>query len=272
MGYDPGAVAAYFDAFGAREWSRLVETPAEEVKLHVHAQMLRARVRPGDNVLDLGAGAGRFTQVLVELGATVTVADISDVQLALNREHAERLGFARGVRAWHRMDACDLSSLGDAAFDVVVCYGGPLSYVMDRRADAVGEMRRVLRPGGWLLASVMSLWGTIHEALPGVMRVDAATNARIVATGDLPAGVGSHQPCHLFRADELRALLEAGGFAVDVLSASNALSTAWRDALADIRASPGRWEALLRTEVEACASPGCADMGSHLIAAAKRES
>ena len=44
-------------------------------------------------------------------------------------------------------------------FDAVVCYGGPLSYVMERSDDAFAELLRVTRPDGYVLASVMSLAG-----------------------------------------------------------------------------------------------------------------
>ena len=44
--YDPNFVAKYFDDFGEREWTRLVNTPADEIKLHVESD---AAVRTGPN-------------------------------------------------------------------------------------------------------------------------------------------------------------------------------------------------------------------------------
>jgi SAM-dependent methyltransferase len=171
-----------------------------------------------------------------------------------------------------QLDVCDLSVLDDASFDAVVCYGGPLSYVFERRALAVDELRRVVRPGGHLLLSVMSLWGAVHQALPGVLRVDREQNARIIATGDLHFGTDDetrHQ-CHLYRSGELAALLTSAGLEVELLSASNCLSTAWGELLREVRADDARWEELLGMEVEACREPGCLDMGTHLIAVARR--
>ena len=271
--YDPAAVARYFDDFADREWERLVRTPGEEVKLHVHAEALRRHVAPGAQVLEIGAGAGRFTQVLAALGASVVVADLSPVQLELNRRHATEEGFAGAVRDWLRLDVCDLSPLGPARFDAVVCYGGPLSYVFDQRARAVREIRRVLAPGGRALVSVMALWGTVHEALPGVLAVPAEENARIIATGDLRLGPadGTRHHCHLFRSAELAELLGANGLEVLEMSASSCLSTVWGERLAPIRADPARWAELLAAEVMACREPGCLDMGTHLIAVARRE-
>lgn len=270
--YNPASVARYFDAFGEREWTRLVETPAAEVKLHVHAHYLRRYITPGMRVLDIGAGAGRFTEVLATLGASVTVADISPVQVSLNKQYATAHAFVHAVTDWVVADICDLSAFPDAAFDAVVCYGGPLSYVFERRQEALLELRRVTTHGGLLLLSVMSLWGSIHEKLPGVLATDAVENARIIATGDLRLGAddGTRHQCHLYRADEFRGLLEATGCELLALSASNSLSTGWGAPLDAIRADPAQWEALLAMEVEACAHAGCLDMGTHLIAVIRR--
>ena len=272
MTYDRTSVARYFDDFGDREWTRLVETPAAEVKLHVHAEYLRQYIAAGDTVLDIGAGAGRFTQILASIGATIAVADVSPVQLALNKAYAAAHGFDHAVTEWTEADICDLSRYADGAFDAVVCYGGPLSYVFDRRVDALGELCRVTKPGGFVLLSVMSLWGTIHEKLPGVLATDAAENARIVATGELRLGAadGTRHQCHLFRADELRALLTATGWDLRALAASNCLSTVWGEPLDRIRADEARWSELLAMEIEATRQPGCLDAGTHLIAVMQR--
>ena len=42
--YDPDFVAQYFDDFGEREWTRLVNTPSDEVKLFI-SFILFARAR-----------------------------------------------------------------------------------------------------------------------------------------------------------------------------------------------------------------------------------
>ena len=270
--YNPASVARYFDALGAREWTRLVDTPTAEVKLHVHSHYLRRYVTPGMRVLDIGAGAGRFTQVLATLGASVTVADLSPVQLSLNKQHAAEHAFAHAVTDWVMADICDLSAFPDEAFDAVVCYGGPLSYVFERRQEALDELRRVTAPGGYLFLSVMCLWGSIHEKLPGVLATDAMENARIIATGELRLGAddGTRHQCHLYRAHEFRVLLEAAGCELLALSASNSLSSGWGASLDTIRADAARWEELLGMEVEAGAQAGCLDLGTHLIAVIRR--
>ena len=90
--YSPQWVANFFDDYGEKEWERLVKTPTEEVKLFIHTHYLKEYIRSGDYVLEIGAGAGRFTQILVNLGARVLVADISENQLSLNKKRIIKNG------------------------------------------------------------------------------------------------------------------------------------------------------------------------------------
>ena len=164
---------------------------------------------------------------------------------------------------------CHLETIfPDDAFDVVVCYGGPLSYVFDRRRDALEQLIRVTRPGGILLFSVMSLWGTAHQFLPGILDIEVEANREILTTGNLtPKTVGSDRHyTHLYRAEEFRNLLESAGLTIDMISASNCLSTTWTEQLADLPQEGEAWQHLLEMEIDACRQPGCLDMGTHLIA------
>ena len=97
----------------------------------------------GGRVLDAGCGAGWGTALLAREAEAVGV-DLSPAAIAAaRREHGEEAEFAEG----------DLGALpfGEAAFDAVVCFEA-LTHLADPAA-ALAELRRVLRPGGLLLAS-----------------------------------------------------------------------------------------------------------------------
>lgn len=266
--YDPNFVARYFDELGEREWTRLVNTPADEIKLYVHSHYLEKYIQKGDLVLDIGAGPGRFTQLLVTLGATAIVADISPRQIELNKRFAAELHFEHGVKDWLQLDICDMSTFADQMFDAVVCYGNPFGYVFEKKGQAFAEVLRVLKPAGKAFLSVASLWGSLHELLPAVLTVDPDKNADIIRTGDVyfDASEGLHHRSHLFRASEFREFLERHRLSILDFSASNCVSTGWSEKLLDIRADSARWNELLRMELEACRQPGCLDMGTHLLA------
>ena len=270
--YDPKWAEHHFDQYGDREWNRLVSDPENEVKLYIHRHYLEKYIRSADHVLEIGAAAGRFTQILVELGALVLVTDISSVQLELNQKYADKYGFDQGVQDRLKLDMCDMSVLGDAAFDNVVCYGGPLSYVFDKAGQALHEIHRVLKPSGLAFVSVMSLWGSAHRFLEGTLKLPAEVSRPIIRTGDhcLENYPEYRHDCHMFRAVELQKLLEINQFTVLEMSASNCVFILPDERLKQIRNDPTQWQAFLDMELEACREPGCLDMGTHIIAVAQK--
>jgi SAM-dependent methyltransferase len=270
--YDQSWLSRYFDDYGEKEWERWEKGPADRVKFHIHRYYLQLHVSGGDRILEIGAGAGRFTRVLAGLGARIFVTDLSSGQLELNRRHAEELGFDRAVEDRVQLDMCDMGALGNEDFDGVVCYGGPLSYVFEERNKAIDEILRVLKPSGLFILSVMSLWGSIHQYLPGVLDVPAKENAEIIRTGDLHPE--TYEACkhrlHMFTSQELRELLVSHGTTVISMSASNCLSAVWADRLDEIRKDSDRWAELLDMEIAASRQPGSLDLGTHLIAVAEK--
>ncbi len=272
VGYEAEVVSRFFDEYGLKEWNRLVQNPVEEVNLYLHTHYLNKYLPSGKRVLEIGASAGRFTQVLARLGARILVADISATQLELNRQYMRQLGFTEAIEDWVQVDCCDLSRFTTSSFEAVVAFGGLFSYAFDRREAALRECLRVLQPGGILFLSVMSLWGSAHRALPGVLEVSPVVNLGITTSGDLAPGLlagRSGPPVHMFRASELVSWLEAAGLQILVISASGCLAGGWVEKLGPIRENLLQWQELLRMELEASASPGALDMGTHIIAIAR---
>lgn len=270
--YDPKWVADYYDSFAEKEWDRLALSPGREIQFIVHAELLKRFLNSGDRVLEIGAGPGRFTETLHHIGADVLVGDISQVQLDLNARFARERGFGPSVIERRLLDVCDLSVFESGCFDAVVAYGGPLSYVLDRRGQALSEFVRVVRRGGLVIVGVMSLWGTVHQYLEGVLGYGPEENAKIIETGDLTAAnsrFASHF-CHLFRSSELRTFLESADLEVVAMSASSALSAVHGARLDAIRVDESKWSELVRMEILACQAPGYLDGGTHLIAVGRK--
>jgi 2-polyprenyl-3-methyl-5-hydroxy-6-metoxy-1,4-benzoquinol methylase len=270
--YRAAEVEKHFDEFGMREWDRLLETPVDEVSLFIHTQTLRKYIQPNWHILEIGAGAGRFTQVLAQLKTKILVGDISQVQLDLNRTHAQQFNFHDSVESWQQVDICDMGLFAAEQFDGVVAYGGPFSYVLDRRDQAMQACLRVLKPEGILLLSVMSLWGTVHRHLNGVLQTPVEINRKIIQTGDISPetfpGRGNYM--HLFRAGELKTWLEQFNVRILQMSASNGLSIGWQEWLQEIRDDPVKWAELLEMELEACAEESSLNMGTHIIAVVQK--
>ena len=273
MTYDAQEAARFYDAYGEREWTRFVDGRTSAISADVHAHYLQRFVESGDRVLDIGAGPGRFTIELARIGASVVVADLSPGQLTLNREKVMAAGLEEQVLERAVADITDLRRFAAGHFDAVVCYGGPLSYVLDRADDAVSELLRVTRPGGHLLVSVMSLVGATAGGLDRVLAdarmygLDVVDD--VIRTGNLPSLLsGGHLPMHLFRWSELRALLERHGGEVVAASAASIGPQHDQDLIAGL--SEGERAALVRWEIDLGAEPGAIDIGAHMIAVARK--
>lgn len=272
--YDPSYIESYYDQDPEREWLRLIRSPLEEIKLYIHDHYLRTHLASGMRVLEIGAGPGRFTKTLHEIGCRIVVGDISSRQLEANKTKAEELGFAVSVEQWLKLDICNMADLEAESFDAVIAYGGPFSYVFENAGGALKECSHILKPNGCLLASVMCLWGTLHRFFGSAMELPVANNHEIVATGNLTPKTDptSQHFCHMFRANELQDFVERGGFRVVAMSASNALSSTHDECLSKIRDNPSLWNALLKWELEACASSGFIEAGTHLLVVAEKAS
>jgi 2-polyprenyl-3-methyl-5-hydroxy-6-metoxy-1,4-benzoquinol methylase len=110
-------MAAFYDRYGEAEWDRHERSAAHRVAFAVHCAFLRDHVRPGDLVLEAGAGAGPFTIELARFGARVHVGDLSPVQVELNRQHVDDAGASSSVVGRDVLDICDLSGFEDGTFD-----------------------------------------------------------------------------------------------------------------------------------------------------------
>lgn len=100
----------------------------------------------GRRVLDAGCGSGSLSAALRDRGAEVTGIDASAGMLALARR---RLG---DDAALHMVDLRESLPFAAAAFDDVVA--SLVLHYLEDWAPTLAELRRVLRPGGRLIASV----------------------------------------------------------------------------------------------------------------------
>jgi len=226
--FDREVIAGIFDEYGDAEWSRHETSPIARVSFHVHRHYLERFVRPGHRVLEVGAGAGRFTVELARLGALVTVVDISPEQLRLNEEHLAEAGLEGSVEARELGDVLDLSRFEDRAFDAVVCYGGPLSWVLDGVNRALDELLRVTKTDGYVFVGVMSRFGTLQAFLAAAAEEIETYGLQemqdIVDAGYLPDNHSTLGPLHLYTWAELRTLLERRPCDIVAASAANHLS------------------------------------------------
>jgi ubiquinone/menaquinone biosynthesis C-methylase UbiE len=267
-------IRAHFDQFGDGEWDRMTKSARMRVAFELHLRMLRRFINPGARVLEIGAGPGRFTISLAKMGAKIVVSDVSPVQLELNETKVTQAGHAAAVESRQVLDVRDLSALPDESFDTTVAYGGPLSYAFEAAPRALAECLRVTKQGGVVLASVMTILGSMRYALPAVLEqietfgVDVVD--RIIQTGDLRPTQPAGHVCRMFRWREVKQMIDEAPCRLLAASASNASSLGHDDAVERIAANPDWWAQYLDWEEQLAREPGALDGGTHLIFAVER--
>ena len=271
MKYNPAQVAAFYDSYGEKEWDRLSKNPAALVSFHIHQHYLQKYVKSTDLVLEVGAGAGRFTIELAKLGASITVGDISSEQLKLNQKYVVQHHSETSVSSRLQLDIIDLSMFEAATFDVVVCYGGALSYVLEQAGIALDEMLRVLKPEGYLLLSVMSLIGTTQANFEAITEIPNFTRLvdQVNANGFLDGDANNGHQLKMYRAKELKQLCQSHQGEIVAMSASNYLSLNRNEFLEQMLTTDA-WVRFLRWELDFCAEDGCLDSGTHIIRVMKK--
>lgn len=125
----------------AKDWAAIQESIEPELW---NAVLDRLALQPGESLLDAGCGAGGASVLAAARGARVSAFDCSESLLDLARQ---RLPDAE----W-RLGELEDVPFPDASFDAVMAIN-TLQFSADP-AKAMGELRRVTRPGGRIAVAV----------------------------------------------------------------------------------------------------------------------
>jgi len=169
-----------------------IEPPAFFADLHELAQF------EGKRVLDVGCGNGLVLSRYARAGARVAGVDLTEAGVELCRKR-----FALGGLAGEfRVAPAESLPFDDESFDCV-CSMGVLHHVSDVKA-AVGEIRRVLVPGGRLIVMLYHRGSARYRLkLPAVSRMKGKPLEQLVNEVD---GIGNPKG-EVYSKDEMRALL-----------------------------------------------------------------
>lgn len=146
----------------AQAWIASQGAGGDWTRTHVLDRPMLARIDAGTfhSALDVGCGEGRFCRMLRARGLSTIGIDPTEALIA-----------AAGTRdpdGDYRIGAAEVLPFGDGAFDLVVSY---LSLIdIADLAGAIGEMTRVLAPGGALLIANLTSFSTASANGSGWVR------------------------------------------------------------------------------------------------------
>ena len=107
-------------------------------------------IKPGDRVLEVGAGTGRYSHALARQGYTVDAVELIGHNIDVfqnDTQPGENISITQG-------NALDLSAFSDNTYDITLLLG-PLYhlYTKEDKRQALREAIRVTRPGGVIFAA-----------------------------------------------------------------------------------------------------------------------
>jgi len=174
-----------------------LDLPARERKAaKVRALLDEVVDLEGAHVLEVGTGSGAIAASLVE--AVGPLGRVEAIDVVDERVVTEGVQFTR-------VDGTEVP-FGDAAFDVVIS-NHVIEHVGDRSEQLrhLRELRRVLRPGGWVYLAMPNRWRLVepHFKLPLLSWLPRSLRSGYVRL----AGRGERYDCDPLSRRELRALV-----------------------------------------------------------------
>jgi type I protein arginine methyltransferase len=144
-------------SYSLRDYGSMVS----ETRAQVYLRAMEQTIRPGDVVLDLGAGTGLFSLVACRLGARRVHACDTNPAVQVARELVRKNGFGdRVICHEQRSDKLTLPEPVDVVVSdlrgILPLHGRHLPTLMDAR-------KRLLKPDGALLPWRDQLWLALAE-------------------------------------------------------------------------------------------------------------
>lgn len=236
------------------ENSRLNRSPAARVEFLTNTRYIERYLKPGDRILDVGAGAGEYSLYFARKGYEVCALELTDANIAAFRKKllpTDSIDLAQG-------NALDLRRYPDHSFDAVLLFG-PLYHLHSRadRLQCIAEARRVCKPGGKLFFAFISN--------DFVILTEFSYRPDYFAAGDYDKETFQLEdfPFVFHTVDDCRALLRDGGVRILHEVASDGVSELLEERINGLDAE--NYAQYLRYHFHICEKPELLGMTNHLL-------
>ncbi|SFJ17326.1 class I SAM-dependent methyltransferase [Thermoflavimicrobium dichotomicum] len=261
-------VIEYYTFFGEKEWSRLEREPIEfQVNWHYIMKLLP---KTGE-ILDNGAGPGKYSMELARLGYYITLTDLTPKLVEIAREKAKELNLVHQFRGFHVLNATNLAGLEDEQFDACLMMG-PLYHLQSEhvRIAAVKELHRVTKRGGVVFVAFRSRIN--HVLLSLLFPEHWKPNDNMDEINEfLETGIFNHSDqgrftgAYFFKIEEIKPFMEAHGFKSLHLIGSTNIGATFKQEHLDYWRKRGELSKVMDLLKKTAADPYVLGMSSHLL-------
>lgn len=144
-------VKEYYDKCSEVEWNRIAGRP----EFILTTRFMDRYIKPGDRVLDIGGGPGRYSIYLAKRGCDVTLFDLSDTNIEFAKQKAAEQGvIIKTICGDARMADC----LINEQYDHVMLMG-PIYHLLveSDRIKAVNSALKLLKTNGVIFISFINM-------------------------------------------------------------------------------------------------------------------
>lgn len=236
------------------ENTRLNSSQAAWVEFLTTVRYIEKYLKPGDRILDIGAGAGEYSLYFARKGYEVSALELADSNIE---------AFRRKLRPEDIVDlqqgnALDLSRYEDDSFDVVLLFG-PLYHLHSDtdKLRCIAEARRVCKPDGKLFFAFISndiVILTMQREHPNYL-LEGDYNKETFKLDDFPFVF--HTP------NRARELLKAGSVSILHEVASDGISELLKEMVNAM--DEESYQQYLRYHFYICEKPECLGVSNHLL-------
>ncbi len=261
-------VKKYYTEYGIREWQRLARSPYSQLEFNTTMHFMKKNLPKNGHILDAGGGPGRYTIELAKQGYQVTLLDYTPAFLEIAEQKIEEHGVQDNVNRIIEGSIEDLSLFQDNEFDAVLCLGGPLNHLVEkkRRLKASSELIRVAKVGAPLFVSVIGRLAVCMNAIHQFM--DELENRpdifRLYVNTGFYAGDNGFAPCHFYLPEELEEEFREKSELLEMVGLEGIFSTRRRrydEVIGMGKVSDLLWETHLAT----CTHPSIVGISEHFM-------
>jgi len=262
-------VRRFYDLTAQEEDARLFKDRYHQLEFIVTMHYLRKHLPGSGRILDCGAGSGHYAIELAKMGYEVAVFDLSRELLKLARAKFEREGLAERLLAIVQGSSTNLGCFEDSYFDAALCLGPLYHLIEERDRDrTVRELWRVLRPGGVLFVSAISLfgiYGTVVAEFPWELTDERHQEMleRGIHRGKWHEDPRVFPDAYFWKPLDLKAFMEERGFETIEMAACEGVVTHLRESVNSL--SEEQWERLKQIVVETSNDPTIIGHSEHFL-------
>jgi len=267
-------VKKYYQEYGIKEWKRLTKNSYHKLEFDTTLHFLKKYLPKKGLILDAGGGPGRYTIELAKLGYDVVLLDLTPELLHIAKRKIKKEKIQNKVKQIIQGSIDNLSMFENNTFDTVICFGGALSHIVDKkqREKAIDELVRVAKKNAPILVSVIGRLAVLVSELicfPEEIKIKKLFQ-KVRDTGDYQGGY-SFAPCHFYLPKELKESFERRKVKVLEMCGLEGLSTSHpKETNRLFEKYPKAWKIWWETHLKTCTQPVAVGISEHFMIICKK--